>query len=209
METLDYHYNNYYNILKPPSVVSVRLSTLLDVIRSPNTSPSSSLLRTIHYFNKTEEKARGDEEEEEKEVFPAHTDIGLLTVVPLCDVSLPGLEIVDQETGRWFPVEAHCAAALGREEERTEQEEEKGGVKLLVFGGETLAQATRGWISPARHRVVLQPSLKKAASHFGRISYQLFLRANAQALINTMAGDALCTVAEWERQWEVKNTDAA
>jgi len=76
---------------------------------------SSSILDNFHYYNKFDKADKYDNKKNEDSPVPkgeldrfhnnhaAHTDSGLLTVVITTDT--PGLEVVDQELGKWVAIE--------------------------------------------------------------------------------------------------------
>ena len=170
---------------------TLRLSSLLDAHSKsdPQAHLSSSLLRTIHYYNKP------DRAQEDNIVFPEHTDIGLITIIPLLRTAFPGLQLLNKDTLEWYPVEERLC--------KPTCESEDDDLLLLVFGGETLQHATNGFISAATHRVVLPlASPSTSNERLGRRSIQLFLRANSKALIHSLNGRSMCTVGQWEREWE-------
>ena len=175
--------------------MTLRLSSMLDPHSKSDSQAhlSSSLLRTIHYYNKPERA------QEDNVVFPEHTDIGLITIIPLLPTTFPGLQLLNKDTLEWYPVEERLCKPTCEGVD----EDEDDDLLLLVFGGETLQHATNGFISAATHRVVLPPASPSTSNEpLGRRSIQLFLRANSKAPIHSLDGRSMCTVGQWEREWE-------
>ncbi len=71
-----------------------------------------------------------------------HTDIGVITVIPLSVNNAKGLQLFNWKWGKWMDIEDSPPEGL-----------------CVCFGGETLARATNNFIVPAVHRVasITQP----------------------------------------------------
>jgi len=206
-----------------PAHINVPLSTLLSLPTEDSQQPAASVFRIIHYYNRDNDSTV-EKLEDEGVVFAEHTDIGLLTVMPLFGSSVPGLEIWQQDIQAWFPVESFCARHA-RASPMNKEEKQEGGeaavdkegleedIVLLVFCGETLRHATYNYFTPAKHRVRLpscyEPLVPMTVSavdmkmhQFGRISAQIFLRADPGAKVNTTDGQATYSIADWEREYD-------
>lgn len=134
------------------------MTGLMD-LPSNKESVSSSIFRYFHYFGTSVDAA-----------CQVHTDIGLLTLIPVS--TLPSLEVLDCDTYEWYNFEAQLTNTHD----------------VMVLMGETLERATAGFYRAVVHRLSMlsQP----------RFSLVYLMRARSDALLDPVGLDSpfvMCT----------------
>jgi hypothetical protein len=198
-------------------------NTIKKIVNESVTDTHGVTGNEIENINKTENDDESESKKENKNerdnenvnnssdeniVFEDHTDFGLLTLVSIS--SVPALEIWDQTEQQWIPIEQLINAHL---QNANNLEEKQQPVMLLVFGGETLQQASLGYYKALRHRVVVPartgPRLatirgadREAKRRFGRVSAPFFLRAQPDARIPCIGQSGCYTVRQFEVDYD-------
>jgi len=104
--------------------------------------PEGSSMSIIRYFNSTE--VDKSDANEISEVCDAHFDTGLVTMILVSEI--PGLELVDQQTKEWVPLEK-----LG-----------KPGDLVLIMGRKVqMVFNNNAKLEPTFHRVMIPKSTRR------------------------------------------------